>query len=519
MTTKRSSLGSNPTSRRELLQRSAVLGAGSLAASMSLGGLSFAQSGRSGEVVVISGADISTLDPFKTNALKDLTVISAMNQRLTRMSAKNYGQVEPLLATGWEAVKPDRWRMKLRENVRFHNGAEFNAETAKWSLEHYAKDAIFKAVISALDRVEIVDRHTIDVVTQYPTALIPLMLNAGCEQVDPAWMTGSDYRPDKSIGTGPARLVEWIKGQHVVLERNKEYWGKPIDFERFVTRAVTEAATRANAALAGEGDIVRNVLGQDVPRFANRPGVAIKKVGSNRCAHVRIREDIPPFGDKRIRQALNYAVDVDAIVTYVLKGFGTPVQGQLQGQQARYWQQSVKSYPFDPEKAKALLAQAGFPKGLSVKMGTSRGRDQGDFEFSSAVAGQLRDVGVEVDLIVHEPGLYQAKYSGQEPAEPLFYWSSGNIIPDAENAYRDLTAKRGGLEVRSPEFLDLYAQVQRAIDPNERQKLTLEATRFLNDYCPVIFGYQLQQVYAVSNRVRWEPRSDEYIYLDEIDLV
>lgn len=516
----RSHLGQSATTRRDVLRRSAILGGAALAGVFPFSGRSFSQSGRgrAGDIVIISGADISTLDPFKTNALKDLTVIAAITNRLTRMSPKRYGEVEPLLATSWEAIQPDRWRVKLRENVRFHNGAEFNAETVKWSLEHYAKDAIFKAVISALDHVDIVDRQTIDIVTQYPTALIPLILNAGCEQVDPTWMTGSEYRPDKLNGTGPARVVDWVKGQHIVLERNKDYWGKPIAFERLVTRAVTEASTRANAALAGEGDIVRNILGQDVTRFANRPGVAIKRVSSNRCAHVRIRDDLAPFGDKRIRQALNYAVDIDAIVNFVLKGFGAPLQGQMMGPQARYWQESVRGYSFDPERAKALLAEAGFSRGLKIKMGTSRGRDQGDFEFASAIAGQLKDVGVDVELLVHEPGVYQAKYSGQEPAEPLFYWSSGNIIPDAENAYRDLTAKRAGLEMHSAEFIELYNRVQRAIDPNERQKFTLESTQFLKDYCPVIFGYQLQQVYAVSNRIRWEPRSDEYIYLDEIEL-
>jgi ABC-type transport system substrate-binding protein len=143
-------------------------------------------------------------------------------------------------------------------------------------------------------------------------------------------------------------------------------------------------------------------------------------------------------------------------------------------------------------------------------------RDQGDFEFASAIAGQLRDINVNVELITHEPGTYQAKFSGQQPAEPLFYWSSGNIIPDAENAFRDITAIRAGMEMKSPEFNAIYARVQRAVVPTERQAVVLEATKFINDYCPVIFGYQLRQAYAVSNRIKWEPRSDEYIFLEEI---
>ncbi len=500
--------------RRRVLKGGVVLGAGLLGGSWASSVVAEVDEDR--ELVVISGADISTFSPFKTNAIKDVAVQAAVVDRFIRADRASYNDLQPRLALNIEAVKPDRWQLTLREGVLFHNGAAFNAETAKWCVEYFAANALGKSIVSAVDHVEVVDKYKIDIVTKYPTALLPLMLNCSCEQVDPAWMESSDYSDEKLIGTGPARVAEWVRGQYVVLERNPDFWGGPIAFKKFVTRAVAEAATRANAALANEGHIVRNILSRDARRFEGNADVTVKSVESNRCGHFRFREDLEPFNDKRVRQAMNYAVDIDAIVTSVLDGFGTPVQGQLQGKQARYWQESVKAYPYDPDKARALLAEAGFPNGFEVKMGTSRGRDQGDFEFSSAVAGQLREVGVMVDLIVHEPGVYQAKYAGQEPAEPIFYWSSGNMIPDAENSYRDLTYERAGLEVKSPEFLELFEKVKRAIDPKERQEATLAATSFLNDYCPVIFGYQLFQSYAVSNKIKWEPRPDEYIYLEEI---
>jgi peptide/nickel transport system substrate-binding protein len=502
--------------RRRILKGGVVLGAGLLGSSWISSVV--AEVNEEKNLVVISGADISTFSPFKTNAIKDVAVQSAVVDRFVRASRTSYTDLQPRLAMNIESVKPDRWRLNLREGVKFHNGAEFNAETAKWNVEYFAANALGKSIVSAVDHVDVVDKHTIEIVTKYPTALLPLMLNCSCEQVDPAWMQSSDYSDEKLVGTGIARVAEWVKGQYVVLEKNPDFWGGPVSFEKFVTRAVAEAATRANAALANEGDIVRNILSRDAKRFEGNTDVSVRSVESNRCAHFRFREDIKPFDDKRVRQAMNYAVDMEGIVTNVLDGFGTPVQGQLQGKQARYWQESVKAYPYDPDKARALLAEAGFPNGFDVKMGTSRGRDQGDFEFSAAVAGQLREVGVNVDLIVHEPGVYQAKYAGQEPAEPIFYWSSGNMIPDAENSYRDVTYARAGLEVKSPEFLALFEKVKHAIDPTERQAATLAATTFLNDYCPVIFGYQLVQSYAVANRIKWEPRPDEYIYLEEISM-
>lgn len=503
--------------RRRFLKGGLAIGAGIIGATMYSS--PFAQVSEDGSLVVIAGADIGTFDPYKTNAFKDLAVISAIAQRLTRMSKTQAGGIDGILALNWEPVQPDRWRVALRENVRFHNGNEFNAETAKWCIETFASDAMGKSMTTSVGGVEIVDAHTIEIVTKFPTAVLPLVLNASCDMLDPAWKQGADYSEETLIGTGPARVAEWVKGQYVVLERNPDYWGQAVEFDRYVIRAVSEAATRANAALAKEGDIVRNILSQDTQRFANNADVSIKTVESNRCAHIRFREDTAPFNDKRVRQAFNYAVDIDLIVSQVLKGFGKPVQGQLQGPLARYWQNSVKAYPYDPDKARALLAAAGVPEGFSVKMETSRGRDQGDFEFSSAIAGMLRDVGINVELVVLEPGIYQAKFAGQEPAAPLFYWSSGNIIQDAENSYRDVTYERAGLEVKDPGFLALFETVQRAIEPDARQAATLAATSYLNDYCPVIFGYQLQQTYAVSKRIAWEPRADEYIFLEEIAFV
>lgn len=467
------------------------------------------------DLTIITGAEIVTLDTVKTNALEDIVLIEALTDKLTRMNATKYGQLDPFLATSWDSVAPTKWRFKLREGVKFHNGNPFDAEAAKFSIEEYAAKGVFKALVAAIDHVEIVDSNTIDVVTKYPTGLVPLMFNAGCHAIDPKWYKSSEYSPDKTIGTGPAKFVEWVKGQRVVMEANESWWGGRVDWNRITWRPISEGSTRANAAIAGEGDLVRNILGQDVDRLKAKPGVGVQTIGSNRVATLRFRDDVPPFDNKLVRQALNYAVDIQDIVTNVLHGYGKPTGAQLQGPQARYWQEDVKGYPRDIEKAKSLLAQAGYPKGFTTKIGTPKGRDQGDFEFSQAVAGQLKAIGVEAEVVLHEAGEYQTIYAGQKPASPIFYYSSGNIIPDAENAFRDFTAERS-YKMRSPEFLAIFNKMSSTLDDKERAKIAREGILFIKDYCPGIFGYQLVQAYAVSNKVKWQPRSDEKILLDEI---
>lgn len=466
------------------------------------------------DLTIITGASIVTLDTVKTNALEDIVLIEALTDKLTRMSSTKYGTVEPMLALSWATQSDTVWRFKLREGVKFHNGRPFNAEAAKFGIEKYASEGVFKALVAAIDRVNIVDTNTIDVVTKYPTGLVPLMFNAGCHAIEPQWYTSSDYSPEKTIGTGPAKFVEWVKGQRVVMEANTDWWAGRIDWNRVTWRPIPEGSTRANAAIAGEGDIVRNILGQDVERVKAKQGVGILTTPSNRVATLRYRDDLAPFDNKLVRQALNYAVDIQDIVTNVLHGYGKPTGAQLQGQQARYWQSDVQGYPYDPDKAKSLLTQAGFPRGFTTKIGTPRGRDQGDFEFVQAVAGQLKKVGVEAEVVLHEAGEYQTIYAGQKPADPIFYYSSGNIIPDAENAFRDFTAERS-YKMRSPEFTAIFNRMSATLDDKQRAEIARQGILFIKDYCPGIFGYQLVQAYAVADRVKWQPRSDEKIFLDE----
>lgn len=506
--------------RRTFLKAGMAAGAGlSVMNGLPLaGGAMSSQNGDASEVRIVTGVEPSTMDPGLTNAMEDVSLISGITNKLVRMSSTTYGQVDPLLATSWEAVEPTRWRFELRDDVTFHNGNQFNAETAKWSIENYAENAVFAIVIEPVDHVEVVDDFTIDVHTKFPTGLLPLMFNAGAEQLDPAWMTSSDYSPERLVGTGPARFVEWAKGQHILLEAYEDYWGGRLTFDRARVQAIPEAATRANAAIAGEADIIRDILGQDVPRLEEASGMRVAIQESNRVVSIRIRDDIAPFDNPLVREALNYAANVPAIVENVLQGFGEPVRGQIQGPNARHWQEDVEPFPYDPDRARALLAEAGLSGGFTTQIGTSRGRDQGDYEFVQALAGQLQQVGIEAEVILHESGEYQAIYSGQEDAEPLFYYSSGNIIPDAENAFRDLLSPRSYV-MRSDEMQEIYDEIKQTVDEDERARLAREGILHIREYVPVIFGYQLRQAYGVSDRVNWNPLSFEWILLDEIELM
>ena len=383
--------------RRRFLKGGLAAGAGIIGATMYSS--PFAQVSEDGNLVVISGADISTFDPYKTNAFKDLAVISAVAQRLTRMSKTKFGEIEGILALNWEPVKPDTWRISLREGVKFHNGADFNAETAKWCVETFAVDALGKSMTTSFDHVDIVDAHTIELVTKFPHALVPLVLNASCDMLDPVWKQSGDYSEETLIGTGPARVAEWVKGQYVVLERNPDYWGQAVEFDRYVIRAVTEAATRDAARKA-----TSSAISQDAQRAATRRHhQTVEQSLKVICAVPRGYRTV-----QRQRAPMNYRRH-RLIVTQVLKGSAS--RAGPRGRRPAT-QESVKAYPYDRMARCSPKPHPGF------SMETARGRRATSPRPSPVCCATLGN------------NCWCSNRASIRPSSPdrNFYWSSGNII-------------------------------------------------------------------------------------------
>jgi peptide/nickel transport system substrate-binding protein len=504
--------------RRQVLKSGAAAGLGLIL--LGCGTKTTSSSKSRPDLTIILGDDIDTLDPYKTTSAAGIALAKNIVDNLLRIDKSNYPQVGPRIATSWQNLEPTRWRLKLRQGVKFTNGDPLDAEAAKWAVDNAIKNDLNAVIYKAVVGAEVVDAHTIDLRTSAPTGLLPLQLCAGPELLSKRFVTGPDYNPGKQLGSGPAKFVEWVRGDHLTMHPNDDFYGGRQSWGSVRYRPVSQAATRANAAISGEADIVVNILPQDLKRLKAARGVRAVTKDSTRCAHIRIQDDVKPFDNKLVRQALNYAVDVPGIVRDVLLGLGTPMQGQMQAKFAANWQADVRGYPHDPDKARSLLAQAGYPRGFHTTLGTSRGHDQNDYEFSQAIAGQLQKVGIDVELVTHEAGEYIAMYSGQKPADPLFYWSSGNIIPAAENVFRDLMLIKGAsFNIHTPELMTLYNTLRQTVDAKERERLSRQGIDFVRDYCPAIFGYQIRAIFAVADRVDWTPRPfTDWIYLDEIKV-
>ena len=384
-----------------------------LGALLVLGGLGTARSVvaqapvSGGSLTFAAGADPDSLDPQNTQSNPGEQVNRMMYENLVRFNAKM--QVEPALAESW-TQSPDGlvWTFELRKGIRFHDGTPFDAKAVKYFFDRVLGDEKpFKASLYTpfVQGAQVVDDHTVRVTLKQPFAafLFRLAHSAG-GIVSPA--AHQKYGKDLTlhpVGTGPFKFKEWVKSDHVTLERNDGYWGgKPL-LDSVVVKTVREDAARVLMLEAGDADLILNIPPEDITRLRKDPRFAIESIPTARALYVVINVKKKPFDDVRVRQALNYAVNRESIVKNLYQGNAEAISGIVAPLQNGY--AKLPGYAHDPKKAKELLAQAGVPT-LKVKLWSPKGRYVKDFELAQAVQQDLAAIGVEATLSTMEWGAY-----------------------------------------------------------------------------------------------------------------
>jgi ABC-type transport system substrate-binding protein len=360
-----------------------------------------------GTLTFAAGADPDSLDPQNTQSNPGEQVNRMMYDNLVRFNAKM--QIEPALAESWTQSKDGlTWTFTLRKGIRFHDGTPFDAKAVKNFFDRVLGDEKpFKASLYTpfVQGAQVVDDSTVRVTLKQPFAafLFRLAHSAG-GIVSPAahqkW--GKDLTLHPS-GTGPFRFVEWVKGDRVVLERNDAYWGGRPLLDRVTVKTVKEDSARVLMLESGDADLILNIPPEDIPRLRKDPRFVIESIPTARALYVVINVKKKPFDDVRVRQALNYAVNRDAIVHSLFQGNAEAISGIVAPLQNGY--AKLPGYAYDPKKAKELLAQAG-ASALKVKLWSPKGRYVKDFELAQAVQQDLAAVGVDAALSTMEWGAY-----------------------------------------------------------------------------------------------------------------
>ena len=481
-----------------------------------------------GKVVIAQGVDPSTLDMANQSESPASNVGRHIFDTLVERDT-NLKIVPALAAEMPKLVAPTTWEVKLRKGVKFHNGEDFNADSAKYSLERIAqgqgklRGATFFAPI---DRVEIVDPLTIRVHTKKPwptfTAVMTFVQGAmypakAYADKDTAFITKNP------IGTGPYKFVRWSKDEEIVLEANPGYFRGAPKIKTVVFRPIPDDAVRVAALQNGEIDLAVNIPPHLATIIDKHPKISLSSAPSIRTIQLmyythQMDKDHKvtgpyngPTTDKRVRQAIAYAIDVDEIIKGVLDGKGVPVATMLTSMHFGY-DPSLKPIKQDVAKAKKLLSEAGYPSGVEITLNAPQGRYVRDKEVAEAVAGQLSKAGIKTSLKTFEFVNYLNNMVYVHKAGPVWLIGWGTPTMDAETIYGPLF-KSPGIFVNwhNEDFNRMYDEAQTIMDEKKRLGQYHRINKLWVDEMPAVPLYQQIDLYGVNKRLNWKARSDEVL--------
>lgn len=467
-----------------------------------------------GRIVVAQGVDTESGDPANQSATPSLNVGRLQFDTLVSRNADL--KVKPSLATKWELVDKRAWRFDLRTDVTFHDGSKMTADDVVYTFDRLLdpeKNFKNKPNVDVVDKVKRVDADTVDIVTKEPYAPLlarllyaPIVPKAYVEKV------GDEEFGRKPIGSGPYQFVRWTRDSEYVVKAYDDYWGGRPKNDEVVFKPIAEASARVAALKTGAADIIVNVPPNLIPQVDGQQNTKLAPVHGVRTMFVGMNTFVEPLDNEKVRQALNYAIDKKALIKSVLDGRAR-YTGVAFGPQIHGWDDAIEdhAYEYDPAKAKRLLAEAGYPNGLTLPFEAPRGRYIKDAELAEAIAGQLRKVGVRTKLRVSDWGTFWPKTVAKKQ-RGLFFMGLGNTLLDADYYYNLYFSSEGRGYYHTPAIdKAVFAQQQNLDEENRKQQLHDLHVRIVKT-APWIFLWDQDDLYAQrSDLCGWQPRADERI--------
>ncbi len=453
------------------------------------------------------GAEPESLDPVNMTSAPAATVGEHVVERLIYMEED--GSLTPMLATSWDSNDESTvWTFEIREGVEFHDGEPLNAEAVAANLQRFVDPevgAAYAFLLGDVEEIEAVGEYTLQVTLSQPFApILSHLSHSFVGIVSPAQLDG--LAPDETfeipVGTGPYEMIEWNRGESIALTVNEGYWGDVPQIPNVNFSFIPESSALIVALETGEIDAMMRVPPQEVARLEADPDIEVVRQASVRTIYIGFNNVREPFTDVRVRKALNHAVDKEAIVNGLFEGFtvsDAPVVPAVFGHQ------TVGPYDHDPELARELLAEAGYPDGFEMTLHHPTGRYPLDATVAEVIQDQLSEVGVDVTLETREWSSF-LDYTAQPPEAAeydAFLLGWGTVTLDADyglyallhsNQWNPNGNNRGFY--RNERFDELLDQARTNTSQSAREQFYAEAMEIVWDDAPWIFLYNQGQVNA-----------------------
>ena len=447
-------------------------------------------------------------------------------------------RMTPGLAASWRNIDAKTWEVKLRANVKFHDGSPFTAEDVVFSMDRAPNvpnsPASFADSVKAIDKMQIIDPLTIRFTTTVPDPLfienvgtVFIISKKAAEKA-----TNADFNSGKAaIGTGAYKFISWTPGDRLQLVRNEEYWGPKPDFDKVTMRFISNDAARVAALLSNSVEVIDLVPPADLPKLRADPNIRIVQTATVRLVYLALNQRRPPpfltdesgkplgnnpFNDVRVRKALSLLIDRSGLVSRILQGSGEAAT-QLVPSGVFGYNPALKVSAADVQTARRLLSEAGYPKGFGVTLHGSNDRFLLDREITQALGQFLARGGIKVNKVETLPYSVYAK-DALKGAYGLFVFSYGNTTGEASRGLESLfhTADKdrdlGSLnrtQYSNPAFDKAIEQAMQEFDPKKREKMLQDVATMISNDAAFIPLYWQSLAWATRKGINFKARRDE----------
>lgn len=472
-----------------------------------------------GTLIYAHGADADALDPHMTLLGTSADIIVNVFDGLVRFE-RGTTKIEPALATSWN-VSDDGliWTFNLRKGVKFHDGTPFNADAVVFDIERqinpnhpYYLEGKFPYAgfsLGMIEKVEAVDEYTVKFTLKHPYApfLKNLAMFATCIVSPEAVKKYGEEIFKHPVGTGAFIFEEWVKDDHITVVANEDYWdGRPY-VDKVIFKVIPRNEVRLLELEKGNIHIMEGLNPTDIKKVKDNPDLKLLEQPGLNIGYIALHNEKKPFDNKLVRQAMNYAINKEEICKYLMKDQAIPARGPLPPTIWSY-DDTLKGYPYNPEKAKELLKEAGYGDGFTFTLRTysaPRGYNPVGARLATAIQQYLKEVGVNAEIEQLEWGTYIKEGKAGKHTAALFGWMADNGDPDNFLNVFFNSANQGSTNrafYTNEKVDELLIKAQKLSDEKEREKIYKEVQKIVVEDAPFVFLNHMKQMLPMRTNVK-----------------